>query len=355
MVWLDVCHHPRSTIEDVTARLVLDYDDIERAMLRLGRDGRLQAQEDGTWTSDAFIVPVGAKVGWEAAVFDHFQAVSGAILAKLRHGAPQSEADDRIFAGVSPGSSGDMPDPSAEARRAEQQAVVDLVRADLGRIRRKVGSEDYHKLDAHLDGLATLEQRLNSMNTQTPSASCSIPDEPPSAQGFGGPGFDELIPPTMDVIAHALACDVTRVASLQLSYGFSYVTHSWLGHTSQHHTMSHDMSERRRELQDIDNWYSKQFLHLLQKLDSFPEGDGTLLDNTLVVWGRELGTTAHRFERSPIVVAGGKNLGVTGGRFLNFDGQKHAKLLVSIANIMGLETNSVGNIDPSSGGLSGLV
>lgn len=271
---------------------------------------------------------------------------------------PESNAKaafNRLFAGITPGSDDVPVDPSAELRRAEQQSILSLGRADLARIRKKVGSEDYHKLDAHLEGLSILEQRLNSMNTVTPSASCSFPEAPPEAQGPGGPGFNQLIPPTMDVLAHALACDVTRVASLQLSYGFSYVTHTWLGHTSQHHTMSHDTSDRRKELQDIDNWYSQQFLYLLQKLDSFPEGEGTLLDNTLVVWGRELGTTAHRFERSPLVVAGGKNLGVVGGRYLNFDGQEHAKLLVSIANIMGLRVDGVGNIAPNSGALAGLA
>lgn len=152
-----------------------------------------------------------------------------------------------------------------------------------------------------------------------------------------------------------LACDVTRIASLQMSYGFSYVRHSWLGHTSQHHTMSHDNTDRRQELQEIDNWYSQQVLYLLEKLDSFPEGNGTVLDNTLVVWGRELGTTAHRFERSPLIVAGGANLGVVQGRSLNYDGQQHAKLLVSIGQIMGLETMSIGDIAPDSGPLPGLL
>jgi len=119
--------------------------------------------------------------------------------------------------------------------------------------------------------------------------------------------------------------------------------------------MSHDNTDRRQELQEIDNWYSQQVLYLLQKLDSIPEGNGTLLDNTLVVWGRELGTTAHRFERSPLIVAGGANLGVVQGRNLNYDGQKHAKLLVSIAQIMGLSTNSIGDIAPDSGPLAGLA
>lgn len=271
---------------------------------------------------------------------------------------PESNAQAafrRLFEGVVPGGSGGPTvDPAAERRRREQGAIVDLLQGDLARIRRKVGSEDYYKLDAHLEGLLAIEQRLAGQASEEPIESCSVP-EAPAQGGSGDQAYPGDIKNMMDITAHMLACDVTRVASLQMSYGFSYVRHSWLGHTSQHHTMSHDNTDRRQELQDIDNWYSQQVLYLLQKLDSIPEGDGSVLDNTLVVWGRELGTTAHRFERSPLIVAGGKNLGVVQGRNLNFDGQKHAKLLVSTAQIMGLSTNTVGDISPNSGPLVGLV
>lgn len=259
----------------------------------------------------------------------------------------------RLFAGVTPGGGEAPVDPALERRQLEQGALVDLLKDDLGRIRRKVGAEDYYKLDAHLEGLLAIEQRLMGQEGGVVTESCSLPAEPVEG-GFGDQAFPGDIRNMMDITAHMLACDVTRIASLQMSYAFSYVRHSWLGHTSQHHTMSHDNTDRRTELQQIDNWYSQQVLYLLEKLDSFPEGNGTVLDNTLVVWGRELGTTAHRFERSPLVVAGGANLGVPQGRNLDFDGQKHAKLLVSIARIMGLDTTSVGDIAPNSGPLAGL-
>jgi len=264
-------------------------------------------------------------------------------------------AFDRLFAGVVPSGEEGTADPNAERIKTEQGAIVDLLQGDLARIRTKVGSEDYAKLDAHLEGLLALEQKLNAAPPGSGSESCSVPGEPPEAGEWNGPPYDELIAPTMDLTAHMLACDVTRVASLQLSYGFSNVTHTWLGHDTAHHTMSHDETDRRQELQDIDNWYSQQILYLLQKLDSFAEGDGTMLDNTLVVWGRELGSTAHRMERSPLVIAGGKNLGVAQAMAFDFDGQEHAKLLVSIANIMGLEINSMGNRVPDSGGLAGIL
>lgn len=167
-----------------------------------------------------------------------------------------------------------------------------------------------------------------------------------------------------DIVVQALACDLTRVASLQISRGFSHITHSWLGHTSTHHTMSHDNSRDFNPLlEQIDNWYAQQVAALLQRMDSIPEGDGSLLDNTLVVWGRELGTTSHRMDPWPVVLAGSARGELQTGRFLQFgttgnnnnrQREPSAKLLVSIGRLMGLDISSFGNIDADSGPLAGI-
>jgi len=269
-------------------------------------------------------------------------------------------AFDRLFAGVMPGAGGAPPaeDPAVARRRAEGKAVVDLLKGDLGRLRGRVGAEEYQKVDAHLEGLLAIERRLTPSTQPPPSASCTVPTAPPAPSGRGGTNnaaYPEQIKQMMDVVTHALACDVTRVASLQLSYGFSNVTHTWLGHTSAHHTMSHDNTDRRAELQAIDTWYATQFAYLLQKLDSFSEGNGTLLDNTLVVWGRELGTTAHRMERVPLILAGKAGGALVTQRSLNYDKQQHARLLVSIARILGVDINSIGDRQVDPGPLAGLV
>ena len=96
--------------------------------------------------------------------------------------------------------------------------------------------------------------------------------------------------------------------------------------------------------------------YLLGKLDAVNEGTGTLLDNTLVVWGRELGSTAHRMERVPFILAGKAGGALRTGRFLSYDKLEHAKLLVSVAQLMGLSTvNTVGNRQTSAGPLAGLL
>ncbi len=94
MVWLDVCHHPGTTERDVSTRVGLEERHVAEVIAKLRGEERLQRDNNGGLVAEAFVIPVGSEAGWEAAVFDHFQAVAGAIAAKLRHGAPQSAATD---------------------------------------------------------------------------------------------------------------------------------------------------------------------------------------------------------------------------------------------------------------------
>ncbi|MES1165733.1 MAG: DUF1552 domain-containing protein [Verrucomicrobiota bacterium] len=280
-----------------------------------------------------------------------------AVNAPIHPEVNAKAAFDRIFAGVTPGGGGGTTpaaeDPVVARNRMEQKALVDILKGDLTRIKTRVGSADYQKIEAHLHGVSEMERRLTPTNTTTspPAAGCTIGTAPTT-----GATFPVQVTQMMDIITHAFACDVTRVMTLQLSYAFSHLVHTWLGHTSGHHDMSHDGKDRRVELQAIDNWYAKQVAYLLQQLDSVNEGNGTLLDNTLIVWGRELGSTAHRMDRSPLLLMGKAGGALKTGRFLNFDKQEHVKLLVSVMQLMGMSsTMSVGNRVMNSGPLTGLV
>jgi Protein of unknown function (DUF1552) len=255
-------------------------------------------------------------------------------------------------------------DPDALARvQAEKRAVLDLVNADLNRLRTRVGNEEMQKIDNHAEALRSIERRLDSLGP-----ACTPPNALPMAAATGrgalNAAFPTEITSMMEIVTQALACDLTRVASVQLSRGFSNVTHTWLGQTVGHHTMSHDNSRDWNPLMEqVDKWYATQFYNLLKGMDAIPEGNGTLLDNTLVVWGRELGTTSHRMDPWPVVLAGSAQGQLKTGRFLQAGSgtgnarvrQPSAQLLVSIGRLMGLDINSFGNNDPDSGPLAGLV
>ena len=265
-----------------------------------------------------------------------------------------ASAFDRLFKNVMPASSPQVTpaanDDAPMLEAARQKAIVDSVAGDLRRLRQRLGAEDYAKVDQHLEALAAIERRIMPGGPGGGGAmglSCSKPTAP------SGNGYDAKLKQMSDIAVAALACDVTRVMSIQWSYAFSHIRHTWIG-LGDHHGYSHDGQDRRSELTKIDQWYATQLLYLLQKLDSVPEGNGTLLDNTLVVCGRELGTTAHRMERAPFILAGGSALGLATGRWLDVDGQPHAKLLVSIARLMGMDINTFGNREMDTGPLAGI-
>jgi len=264
-------------------------------------------------------------------------------------------AFDRYFMGVTPSGTTPTEDPAVTRARAEQHAVVDLLKGDLSRIKKRVGAADYQKIDAHLEGVLAIERRILPPPTTPTTIGCTIPPSPMNLTANNA-NYPAQVTQMFDIATNILACDVTRILTIQLSRGFSNVTHTWLGHTSAHHTMSHDGVDRRTELTAIDDWYAKQVAYFLGKLDAVNEGSGTLLDNTLLVWGRELGNTSHNMGRTPFIIAGKAGGALRTGRFLNYDNQEHAKLLVSIAQAMGVSTlTSVGNRVMNSGPLSGLL
>jgi hypothetical protein len=97
-------------------------------------------------------------------------------------------AFDRLFAGVTPGGGTTAEDPAVTQARNEQKALVDVLKKDLGRIRTRVGKEEYLKIDKHLEGLLTLERRLNDSMPPTVSSGCTLPTAPPATSGSNGGG-----------------------------------------------------------------------------------------------------------------------------------------------------------------------
>jgi hypothetical protein len=261
-----------------------------------------------------------------------------------------SRAFDTIFEGVSPAGEEPTVDTEAERKRAEQQALLNIDRASLEKIRGKVGMLDYEKIDRHLESLVEFEQSLNVPVGQA-NDKCSIPEV---TEG----NFPTEVRTMMNIIASTFACDLTRIMSLQMSHGFSNISHgAWAtgaGGTG-HHTYAHNGNDDTGAQTQIDKWYCAQVAYLVGLLDSIPEGEGSVLDNTLICWGRELGNTAHQFYDYPGIMIGGAGGALQTGRNLNVSGSNHAQWLVSILNVMGLQTSSVGNIEPDSGPLPGLA
>ncbi len=166
----------------------------------------------------------------------------------------------------------------------------------------------------------------------------------------------------MDLAAAALACDQTRILTFQWSYSESEHLFQFLNLSGNHHAISHDFSASGANYDaynKIQSWYAQQFAYFLNKLDSYKEGDKTLLDNTIVLWASEIGeSTQHDLTLMPYVFAGGAGGKIKTGRFVDYGTTRHDnnRMLVSIAQIMGAEDlTSFGDASGQTGTLPSLT
>jgi hypothetical protein len=246
-------------------------------------------------------------------------------------------AFERLFADLAGGPDG------AARRRAKRQSILDLARDELGDLHRRVGRSEQAKLEAHLEALRSMEQSLFA------DVGCGAPEAPAALNPTDNDQVPALLAAQMDLAVTALACGMTRVASVQLSHTVSPVVFRWVGNGDAHHSLSHaDDGQEAQVAQFVaaERWCAEQFAALLARLDAAedPEG-GTLLDSTLVLWAKEMGDSRlHVCESVPFVLAGG---GLAAGRYLRFDGRSHSHLLVSICQHLGLDLDTFG--DPSTG------
>jgi hypothetical protein len=244
------------------------------------------------------------------------------------------------------------------AIRAERRSVLDVLGGELTSLQGKVSAADKAKIDAHLTAVREIEMRLQS----SPIA-CEGPvlgDEVDANKSSNTPVVMDAM---ISLMTASLSCGLSNVASMQYRVGENdggYL-YDWLGITSlEHHLMTHEPdsnAEAKANLTKIYTWYTEMFDTFLDKLDAIPEGNGTMLDNSIVVWGSELGKgNTHAFEKVPFVVAGRAGGKLQGGRYLQFEDVEHNRLLVSVAQLFGAaELEKFGTTDTKTGNLTGFM
>ena len=236
-------------------------------------------------------------------------------------------------ASASPGSSA-MP----------RKSILDLVRKQIADLQGGLGTQQRMKLDNHLASIGQLERAL-----QPNASGCAAPAAPVIA---GDPESDPLSGAVgsahMDLIVNALACDVTRIAGMQ--WGVSnrqYIQSPSLG--QEEHSMVHSGANGTDAVMALEKFLVGQFVNLVQKLKNRPDpsGSGTLLDNTLVVWTRDIGDGPNHLQYSmPYLLAGATQYLKTDpkGVYVSFggsneaknSGEPHERLLLNVCEAMGV-------------------
>ena len=259
--------------------------------------------------------------------------------------------------------SGNTGNSGGSTQNSRSLGVVDHTRTELEALRTRLGADEKIKLDTHLESLAELEHKLSAANSAV--GGCGSWNFNPTGFKVTRTGFWEnpeyrdatqmgtIADLHTDVAVHALACGLTRVVTIKWNQTVNENVMSEAGTTMTCHGASHAGGA---EFVKVKAWYMKYLAKLIQALESTPDGNGTLLDNTLVFHGSCIGKSDwHNNANMPFIVAGGSAGGITGGRVLEFNNVPHNKLLVSIAQFMGQNINTFGDRDPSGGTLPGLV
>lgn len=235
------------------------------------------------------------------------------------------------------------------------KSVLDVLREDMRAVSGKVSVEDRKLLEEHLAFVREMESDLQSAD---PNLAHPVPE-----LDAGVVADNDHIPQVsrmqIDLLVNSFVNDMARVATLQYTNSVGSARMRWLGIEEGHHQLSHDpdLNEQSQEkLTKINVWFCEQLAYLARKLSETkePGGEGTLLDNTLIVWTNELGKgNSHTLDNIPFVLVGG-GCGFRMGRALKFEKAAHNRLWLSIAHAMGHDLKTFGNQKLCEGGALGL-
>lgn len=276
-----------------------------------------------------------------------------------------------------------MPPPMTTADDEAPRLALETALADLNDLRGSLGQSERVKLDVHLESLREVQGQIAAMSTTRPtvttdagamtaSARCDSPTlgfEPPTGNGLFAPeNFPAVLRAQTDTMVLAMACGLTQVGVIQCSQHTSELIMSRFRGTEMYdpgfdmrsHQASHYGARQERTNRLFTDylkqrrWFVTQFAYLLQQLRARPEGDGTMLDHSLVVFCSEVSDgNTHSHQDMPFVLAGRAGGCVTPGRVLEHRGRRHGDLLASIAKAMGSDVDRWG--DASSGVIPGLL
>ena len=238
------------------------------------------------------------------------------------------------------------------AQNQKSRSVLDSVTGTVSSMQARLSADDRRRMDQYLESVRDTERRLQRSEKQVSEELPSI-DQPAGIPG----SFEEHAKLQFDLLALALQTDITRVGTFMLARELSNLSYPEIGVADSHHPLSHHGNDPAKigRLGKLNLFHLQMFAHFVEKLKATPEGDGTLLDNTISLYGAGIGNSnQHDPHNLPTVVVGGKALGLRGGRHLMHPEGKTpiANLYVTLLDRLGVPVDAFGD---SSGSLKGVA
>ena len=224
------------------------------------------------------------------------------------------------------------------ARRRTRRSILDFVASEMTSMKRTLGSEDRGRVDRYLEDIREVERRLQRIEARNssgeeralPGAPAGVPDS-----------FAEHVQLMFDLQVLAFAADITRVFSFKMGRDGSSRVYPESGSDRPFHPASHHGGNEKgvKEFFLINKYHVAQLPYFLDKLQSVQEGDASLLDKTLIVYGSPMGdSNLHNHRRCPLILLGGANGKLAGNNHIKAaDGTPMANALLAVANTLGMD------------------
>ncbi len=225
------------------------------------------------------------------------------------------------------------------------RSILDWITNQVGQLRRDLGTTDRARLSDYLENVREIERRIQRVEARNASGEQREMPEAP----IGVPdSFEEHVHIMMDLIALAFAADTTRVFSFKLGRDASGRSYPESGVTTGFHNASHhgEREDRIMDFAKINRYHVSMIPYLLDKLKATREGDATLLDNSLIVYGSPMGdSNIHNHKRVPLLVAGHAGGKLQGGMHIKAtDGTPMANSMLTMPHMLGrTDLNSFGD------------
>lgn len=247
-------------------------------------------------------------------------------------------AFERLFGYGASGAQGE----SGARRQRLQKSILDTVMDQAKSLQGQVSGSDKRKLDEYFESVRDIELRIERSEkfaTQMPK-DFKVPEGIPES-------YEEHIRVMFDLMALAFQTDTTRIATFMLAHDGSNRSFPDIGVPDAHHGISHHQRdpEKLAKLGKIDRFYLRQFAYFLDKLKGIQEGEGNVLDNSMIVWGGGIGDPdRHNHDNLPIIVAGRAGGTWTPGKRVMLPGETPmTNLYVSMLERMGVRAETVGD------------
>jgi hypothetical protein len=271
-------------------------------------------------------------------------------------GSPLS-AYNTVFGAAMPSTGSSGAGPSAAALLKRRQSILDAITGEITGLQSTLGSNEKAKLDAHLDSIRQLENKLTASSGTSGTGSCTKPTTPGADSTFQFMGDMDAMAANLihqQIIVSAFGCDITRVACLEYGNDQKLMVNAMgLPYDDQHGGYIHSgAASNYANLVKFEAYLATQFVNIINALKAVPDPLGTagqtLFDNTLMVWARDMGDAQNHNQKSMRFVLASGNGGylktATGGRYVT-SSERHERILLNACEAMGV-TSYTGFGDP---------